>query len=53
MCQLGCSLLLRNISPSPPQINLNMLRSAVEAAEALDERSLLHVFTMEGGKWHG
>ncbi len=35
------------------QINLGMLRSVVEAAEALDGGSLRHVFTMEGGKWYG
>lgn len=36
-----------------PQINLGMLRSVVEAAEALHGASLCHVFTMEGGKWYG
>ena len=39
--------------PLGPQINLGMLRSVVEAAEALDGGSLRHVFTMEGGKWYG
>lgn len=66
-CNLPCyifpasSLLLPRDSPPaaqpharlPPQINLDMLRSVVEAAEALDGVSLRHVFTMEGGKWYG
>lgn len=35
------------------QVNLQMLRSVVEAAEALAPSSLHHVFCMSGGKWYG
>ncbi|KAI7841240.1 hypothetical protein COHA_005077 [Chlorella ohadii] len=49
-----CAFLMRQEEPAEEcKINLGMLRSVVEAAEALDGGSLRHVFTMEGGKWYG